>query len=149
MTTADILSIVNLISMPMWALMILGPNWKLTLFLIDNKVIPVILSTVYAIYIFLSFSQGGGMNFGSLESVMQLFTLENAVLAGWVHYLAFDLLIGMLILNKNREVGLHHLIIVPCLICTFMLGPIGFLLFISICLIKKLKSQWSTSMSTT
>ncbi len=76
------------------------------------------------------------MDFGSLASVMKLFTEENAVLAGWVHYLAFDLLIGMWILDKNKALGMHQIIIAPCLFLTFMFGPMGFLLFMTVTTIK-------------
>ena len=72
------------------------------------------------------------MDFGSLESVKVLFTVDNAVLAGWVHYLAFDLLVGMWILDQNKELKINHLLIVPCLLGTFMFGPVGFLLFLLI-----------------
>ncbi|WP_235298233.1 ABA4-like family protein [Portibacter marinus] len=131
MTANTVFSIVNPVAMIMWLLMILTPNWKVTRFLMDRKIIPVLLSCVYAIYIIISM-RSGGLDFSTLESVMELFTKENAVLAGWVHYLAFDLLVGMWILDQNRKLEIHHLIIVPCLIGTFMLGPIGFLLFIII-----------------
>ncbi len=77
------------------------------------------------------------MDFGSLKSVMALFTEENAVLAGWVHYLAFDLLIGMWMLDQNKELKINQLLIAPCLFLTFMLGPIGFLLFIIIKTVKQ------------
>jgi len=129
MTPAQVFSICNMIVMPMWLLMIIAPNWKPTKFLMDYKVIPIILSVVYAIYIGISISSGGGMDFGSLESVKQLFTKDNAVLAGWVHYLAFDLLIGMWMIKLNEKVGLHQLLMAPCLLGTFMMGPVGFLLF--------------------
>lgn len=76
------------------------------------------------------------MDFGSLSTVMTLFTEENALLAGWVHYLAFDLLVGMWILNQNKALGIHQLLIGPCLFLTFMFGPIGFLLFMTIRTIK-------------
>ena len=71
------------------------------------------------------------MDFGSLASVMALFTEENAVLAGWVHYLAFDLLIGMWMIKQNEKIGIHQILMAPCLFATFMLGPVGFLLFMS------------------
>tara|TARA_B110000091_G_scaffold84171_1_gene92627 strand:- start:60 stop:293 length:234 start_codon:yes stop_codon:yes gene_type:complete len=77
--------------------MIFLSKWKITIFLIDFKVIP--LAFIYAIYIFQAIQIGGMMDFGSLKSVMALFTEENAVLACWVHYLAFDLLIGMWMLD--------------------------------------------------
>jgi hypothetical protein len=137
MTSAQVFSIVNLIAMPMWVLMIFLPKWKTTRLLIDYKLIPIILSIVYLIYIVISIKQGGGMDFSSLESVMALFTAEDAVLAGWVHYLAFDLLVGMWILDQNRSIGLNHLLIVPCLLGAFMLGPVGFLLFMIMKWIKK------------
>ena len=130
MTPTDVFSIANMTAMPMWLLMIVLPKWKVTRFLIDYKVIPIILSIIYAIYISQSILGGGGLDFGSLESVMALFTKEDAVMAGWVHYLAFDLLVGMWILDQNKTLKIHQLLIAPCLFGTFMLGPIGFLLFL-------------------
>ncbi len=138
MTTAEVFSIANLTVMPMWLLMIVLPRWKATQFLMDYKVIPVFLSLIYALYIFLAIQTGGMMDFGSLESVMALFTEENAVLAGWVHYLAFDLLVGMWMIKKNEEIGIHPLLMAPCLLGTFMFGPIGFLLFF---IIKSIKNR--------
>jgi len=140
MTPSEVFSIANMIAMPMWILMILLPKWKVTRSLIDYKVIPLILAVIYAIYIFISLSGGGGMDFGSLESVMALFTVENAVLAGWVHYLAFDLLVGMWMIDQNKELGIHQLLMAPCLLGTFMLGPVGFLLFMILRGFKKSKS---------
>ena len=132
MPASTVFSIVNFMAMPMWLLMIILPKWKMTRILVDYKVVPILLSLVYAFYIISSMSGGTEMDFGSLESVMQLFTVESAVLAGWIHYLAFDLLVGMWILDKNQELGIHPLILAPCLIGAFMFGPIGFLLFMAI-----------------
>jgi len=140
MTPTDVFSFANMTAMPMWILMILLPKWKVTRFLIAYKIIPILLSVVYAIYIFQAIQIGRGMDFGSLASVMSLFTEEHAVLAGWVHYLAFDLIVGMWILDQNKELRIHQLLIAPCLLATFMLGPIGFLLFIIIKSIKQKRS---------
>ncbi len=140
MTPTEVFSYANLMAMPMWLLLIVLPKWKVTRFLIDYKIIPLALSLIYAIYIFIAITTGGGMDFGSLESVMALFTKENAVLAGWVHYLAFDLLVGMWIIDQNRTLKIHQLLIAPCLVGTFMLGPVGFLLFMAMRSIKKLQS---------
>lgn len=137
MTPSQVFSIAGMLAMPMWILMIFLPKWKITRFLIDFKIIPLLLSIIYAIYIFISIQQGGMMDFGSLASVMQLFTVENAVLAGWVHYLAFDLIVGMWMLDQNKELKIHPVVMAPCLFGTFMFGPIGFLLFMMIKSIKK------------
>ncbi|MGC1516940.1 MAG: ABA4-like family protein [Maribacter sp.] len=138
MTPTTVFSIVNTMAMSMWVLMLFLPRWKLTRFLIDYKVVPILLSVVYAMYIIRSILSNGLLDFGSLSSVMQLFTEEHIALAGWVHYLAFDLLVGMWILDKNKALGIHHMLIAPCLFLTFLFGPIGFLLFI---LIKMLKPK--------
>ncbi|PRX54835.1 ABA4-like family protein [Flagellimonas meridianipacifica] len=140
MTNAEIFSIANTMAMPMWLLLIILPKWKVTRFLIDYKVIPLLLSLFYAHYIILHLQAGGGLDFGSLSSVMSLFTLEDLVMAGWVHYLAFDLLVGMWMINQNRNLGIHQILMAPCLIATFMLGPVGFLLFTVLKTIKSSRS---------
>jgi len=129
MTTSFVFQFANTLAMLMWVMMIFSPNWKGTRFLIDYKLVPIALSILYGIYIIQSLQDGGGMDFSTLESVMNLFTMEIAVLAGWLHYLAFDLLVGMWILDQNQTLKINHFILVPCLLGAFMLGPIGFLLF--------------------
>jgi len=96
----------------------------------------MLLSLIYTIYITQSIVNNGLMDFGSLTSVMALFTEENAVLAGWVHYLAFDLLVGMWMVTQNKALGIHQLLMAPCLFFTFMLGPVGFLMFMGMKTIK-------------
>ena len=95
---------------------------------------------MYAIYIFQAIQISGMMDFGSLTSVITLFTEENAVLAGWIHYLAFDLIVGMWMLDQNKELKINQLVMAPCLFLTFMLGPIGFLLFMIIKTIRQKQS---------
>lgn len=131
MTPTEVFSIANMMAMPMWILMILSAKWKVTRFLIDFKIVPIILSILYTIFIIKSMLNGPAMDFGSLESVMKLFTAENAVLAGWIHYLVFDLLVGMWMLDENKRLELHPLIMAPCLMSTFILGPVGFLIFMA------------------
>jgi len=138
MTPTEAFSISGMITAPMWALMIFLPKWKVTQVLIKFKVIPLILSLIYGFYIIQAIQIGGMMDFGSLSSVMTLLTEENAALAGWIHYLAFDLLVGMWIVNQNKTLQIHQVIIAPCLFATFMFGPIGFLLFM---IIKALKQK--------
>lgn len=140
MSTTEVFSIAGMMAMPMWLLMIFLPKWKGTRFLIDYRVIPILLSFIYACYIILHLQTGGNLDFGSLSSVMSLFTKEDAVMAGWVHYLAFDLLVGMWMLNQNQNLGIHQLLMAPCLIATFMLGPVGFLLFMLVRTLKLGKS---------
>ena len=132
MTPSEVFSIANIMVFPMWILMIVFPKWQVTRILIDFKVIPIVLSLLYAFYIISSIIEGPSMDFGSLQAVMQLFTVEDAVLGGWLHYLAFDLLVGMWMLDENKTLKIHPLIMAPCLLGAFMMGPIGFLLFMGV-----------------
>jgi hypothetical protein len=72
------------------------------------------------------------MDFGNLESVMGLFTTENAVLTGWIDYLAFDLVAGMWMVDQNKKLGIHQIVMAFCLLGTFMFGPVGFTVFMII-----------------
>ena len=126
-TPALIFTICNNLVLPQWLLMIVAPKWNWTHKLVDSKIIPVILSVLYIVYIVQQGDGEGG--FGSLEGVMHLFTVETIALAGWIHYLAFDLLIGSWVFKKAQALGIHHAWVVLCLPFCFLAGPVGFLLF--------------------
>jgi len=139
MSTSLVFAICNTLVLPQWLLMIIAPKWKWTQKLIRSYIIPVLLAVVYAIYAVIGLPNAEG-GFDSLENVMKLFTSEDAVLAGWIHYLAFDLLVGSWVLLNAQKNGIHHGFVIPCLIGCFMLGPVGFLLFWVICKVKKTNS---------
>ncbi|PQJ23265.1 ABA4-like family protein [Tenacibaculum sp. SG-28] len=129
MTAAQVFSMASVITLPMWILMITAPNWKVTQFLMQKRVVPIGLSVAYSLYVIQELFSSGMMDFGTLSSVMKIFTKESAVLAGWLHYLAFDLLIGIWMLEQNKNIQISSLVMIPCLLGTFMFGPFGFLLF--------------------
>lgn len=88
--------------------------------------IPLALSAGYTLLI-LVFWWGAEGGFGSLAEVQQLFTQGWIALAGWVHYLAYDLFIGALVSRQIMEAKLSRLWLVPILPLAFLFGPIGFL----------------------
>ena len=124
------------IAMVGWiVLLIISPFWSsFDKFLIG--IIITLFAIVYAWLIFQVFTPGDFEKFSSLNGVMELFTDKTAVTAGWVHYLAFDLLTGIWIKKNALKYNIHHLILIPCLLLTFMLGPIGLLLYLLVRLIK-------------
>lgn len=96
---------------------------------IAGLVIPAILSLGYVTLSVFFPSEGDG-GFGSLADVAKLFSHQGDLLAGWVHFLAFDLLIGALICKTARREKISFWLVLPCLPLTFMFGPAGFLAFI-------------------
>lgn len=91
-------------------------------------IVPTVLSVAYTALILAYWSDAPG-GFGSLADVMALFTSPPVALAGWIHYLAFDLFVGAWITRTARTERIFHLLILPCLALTFLFGPAGFLAF--------------------
>ncbi len=116
--------------LPGWLLLVFLPRWRGTQW-IAGLALPVLLAVVYLGLILTHFFGAEG-DFGSLAGVARLFQDEWVLLAGWVHYLTFDLFIGSWEVRDARRLGVHHLLVVPCLALTFMFGPIGLVLYLSL-----------------
>jgi hypothetical protein len=110
-----------------WALLIFGPRRYGWINAIPLWIIPAGLSLVYGLIIFSRFSGMGG-GFDSLASVATLMSDDWALLAGWVHYLAFDLFVGAVMAARMDRVAVSRVVQAPILGATFMLGPLGFLI---------------------
>ena len=95
---------------------------------IGGIVIPLSLGAVYAV-VLASNIVGAPGGFSSLQEVADLFSNRWLLLAGWVHYLAFDLFIGAWEVRDANERGVSRLMVVPCLVLTFLFGPIGLLCY--------------------
>jgi hypothetical protein len=128
MTAETIFSIANLIALMGWLLLIFAPRWSGTRRVVLSGAVPLLLAIAYLILIVLFFGGAEG-GFGSLAEVMKLFTNQWATLAGWIHYLAFDLFVGGWETKDAQRQGISHWFVIPCLVLTFLLGPIGFLLY--------------------
>lgn len=128
MNTETIFSIVNTIALLGWILLAVAPRWSWTRRLVISGAIPLLLSAAYVVLIVVFFGRAEG-GFDSLANVMKLFSNEYVVLTGWVHYLVFDLFVGSWEVKDAQERGVSHWLVLPCLVLTFLLGPVGFLLY--------------------
>jgi len=128
-----IFSVASALAMLGWLLLLLSPWLPVWSDRIAGLAIPLVLSLGYVL-VAVVFSgggdgDGGGGGFGSLAEVTALFSQQESVLAGWVHYLAFDLFVGAWICRVARREGIKFWFVVPCLPLTLMLGPAGYLAF--------------------
>ncbi|NOT46375.1 MAG: DUF4281 domain-containing protein [Acidobacteria bacterium] len=128
MSAELIFSIASTTAVLSWILLAVAPRWSFTKAAIHFGVVPLLLSAAYLVLIVLFFGRAEG-GFGSLADVMRLFTNPWAVLAGWIHYLAFDLFVGAWEVRDSERRGVSHWLVIPCLFLTFMFGPIGYLLY--------------------
>jgi hypothetical protein len=131
MSPEQLFSLCGALVLPGWLLLIFLPRWKWTARLVCPVVVPLLLALVYLWLVASNFGRTQG-DFGSLAGVSLLFQNPRVLLAGWIHYLAFDLFVGSWEVRDAQRVGLHHLLVVPCLVLTFMFGPIGLLLYFAL-----------------
>jgi hypothetical protein len=110
-----------------WLLLAIVPRWRLTMG-IAGVFLPLALAGLYLglVLVHLVGADGG---FSSLEQVARLFEDRWLLLAGWVHYLAFDLFVGAWEVRDAQRLALPHLAVLPCLVLTFLLGPVGLLAY--------------------
>jgi hypothetical protein len=114
-----------------WALMILLPDWKVTLWMVRTYLPVLIIAVSYLLLTLwdVFIVQGGAVDFLSLQSIKSAFSRDIVMLIGWMHYLAFDLFVGMWEMKDARRIKLPHLLLIPCLLLTLLLGPVGFVLY--------------------
>jgi ABA4-like protein len=129
MSVDQIFSVANQTALVGWVILIFLPRRWPPLFWLPQFIIPGLLALGYATLALVYFASGDG-GFGSITDVRSLFEKDEILLAGWIHYLAFDLFVGAWIARRSDEAGIPRLIQAVFLGFTFMFGPAGFLLFL-------------------
>lgn len=132
MTPESLFRLGNAAALGGWLLLILLPRWKGSARLVCAVVLPALFGAAYMYLAARYFGSADGGGFGSVAEVRALFEVDGALVAGWLHYLAFDLFVGAWEVRDAQALGIHHLAVVPCLLLTFMLGPIGLLCYLAI-----------------
>lgn len=127
--TPDLLfKMANNVALIGWLFLIILPRWRWSARLVAPVLIPCLLAVLYSALVATQFAQSPG-GFSTLSSVALLFQNRGMLLAGWVHYLAFDLFVGSWEVRDARQIGIAHYLVVPCLVLTFLFGPSGWLLY--------------------
>jgi hypothetical protein len=131
MNADQLFSLANMAVLPGWIALALWPLWKWA----DRFVVGIVVTLLAVLYVYLlaeHFKPGDFSSFGSLDGIARLFQNKVLLLAGWVHYLAFDMLTGLFIVRNARRHGIPHLLAVICALGAFMMGPAGLLLYLLI-----------------
>lgn len=131
MEPARLFELVQWIALPGWLLLVMLPRWKWTQ-TITVGLLPAILAAIYLVLFIQYFGEvpDGFGAFGSLAGVKAALSIDGMLLAGWIHYLAFDLFVGSWEVRDSKRVGVHHLLVIPCLFLTFLMGPVGLLAYL-------------------
>jgi hypothetical protein len=126
----QLFTVVNLTALCSWVLLALFPRRRWVANVLAGMAVPAILAAVYVAIIATKWAGSSG-GFTSLSAVAMLFSNPWLLLAGWTHYLAFDLFIVSWEVRDARDRGLPHLLVLPCLAVTFLFGPAGWLLYLT------------------
>ena len=129
----QLFNLINLTVMPFWLLMIALPRWRWTRRIIASPLIALPPALIYA---FLVVPQMGGLLASlvspGVDAVAQLLGTPAGTTIAWAHFLAFDLLIGRWAYLDSQQRGIHYFLMVPVLFFIFMLGPLGYLLYLGL-----------------
>ena len=124
MSAEQVFAIANAIALVSWVLLVVLPRRPWVTSIVTGTTVPALFAVAY-IAIIASEWRGSPGGFSTLDAVGALFGNRWLLLAGWLHYLAFDLLVGTWEVRDARQRGIPHLAVVPCLALTFMFGPAG------------------------
>jgi hypothetical protein len=127
---SQIFSVTNLIALVAWVLLGAFPRRRWAE-LVSGRVVPALLAAVYIAILAVYWGRSPG-GFSSLEAVSQLFQSQWLLLAGWIHYLAFDLFVGSWIACDASVRGIAHAWVLPLLVLTFLFGPAGLLAYLGL-----------------
>jgi Domain of unknown function (DUF4281) len=131
MTAELIFSLANGLSLVCWLLLATMPGRRWVTDVIAGRTVPALFAVAYVAIVLTVFPRAEG-SFSSLAGVNALFANRWVLLAGWLHYLAFDLLIGTWEVRDSIERRVRRWLLVPCLFLTFMFGPMGWLAYMAV-----------------
>jgi len=130
-----IFTVVNIWVLPGWLLLILARSWKYTSIIVCYLVV-LVMAVTYTVLFFSNINTFDPEAGSSLNNLTQAFGNPQATLLGWVHYLAFDMLAGLVVAMDGRKLGINPVLMVIPLFFTLMTGPFGLLIYLIIRLIK-------------
>ena len=133
MDPQTLLDILNASVLPAWILLIVAPFWHWTKRIVQSGLYPVALGLSYVGLILYAVATGAGgdaeVSFTTIGGVMAIFSYPLGALVGWAHFLVLDLFAGMWEARDAERHGVSRWLLAPCLVLTFMAGPLGLMLY--------------------
>jgi len=132
MTPDFVFSVVNALALPAWLLLIFLPYAPLTRKVVHSGVYSAIFGILYALLLIgLVNNADTSAGFDSIAGLRTLFSSDWALLTGWVHYLAFDILAGSWVVRHNEQSRISGIMLGFSLFFTFISGPFGLILYLA------------------
>tara|TARA_B100001123_G_C14849585_1_gene843499 strand:+ start:146 stop:619 length:474 start_codon:yes stop_codon:yes gene_type:complete len=124
----------NIGLLPFWLMLIIIPNSRLTQFLINSIILPLILSVTYVYIIYQTILLNEPMFeifklYLSLENLYTVFATESFLLVFWLHFVAINLFVGSWISRDSVKYNIKRGLIFLPLILVYFTGPLGIVLY--------------------
>lgn len=130
MTLDALFNIANTVALVGWIILTLAPLRR-GLVIAAARCIAIALAVTYTVLLVQAVAGGElGGDLTTLSGLTEGFSKPQAVLVGWVHYLAFDLWIGSWAIEDAGKRGVPHWAMIPVLFLTLMAGPVGLLAYL-------------------
>lgn len=73
----------------------------------------------------------------TLAALGRAFDVPALLLAGWIHYLIFDLWVGAWQAEHSEKAAIPHAALAACLFATMMIGPLGLLIYLAVTRLRR------------
>ena len=118
---------------PYWHLLIIVPHNKLTNFLVQSIIVPLLLGSGYAYLSYIIYLEGNILDgfelYTGLDGLYSMFANEALLLIFWLHFLAISLFAGAWIVRDSKKYLIPKIITIPSLVLTYFTGPIGLVIY--------------------
>ena len=125
---------INLGVLPFWFILIVFPQSHLSRIFVTSIFPFFILSVVYIFILYKSYLIGYDFdgNFSlylGLSELSRLFEDHLYIMIFWTHFIAINLFIGGWIVKDSQKFSINKILMAVPLIVTYLIGPIGLLLY--------------------
>ena len=116
---------------PFWLLLVLAPRWRVTRQVVASPLIAIGAALLYAGVVLPVVGQVLPLVAQpTLPAIAALLGTPRGATAGWLHFLAFDLLVARIIYLDLEPRGVSAWILAPLFLLTLLLGPLGYLVYL-------------------
>ena len=125
---------INFGLLPLWLMLIIIPNSKITQIFINSVILPLILSAAYAYVIYQTILLDDPVLdvfklYLSLDNLYTLFATESFLLVFWLHFLTLNLFLGSWVSRDGVKYNMPRKLVFVPLILVYFVGPIGLVLY--------------------
>lgn len=121
----------NLVVLPFWGIMIIAPRWATGQRVMRSVLVFLPLTALYS-WLVLPMLPGllPALARPELSVIATMLNSPSGATVAWIHFLAFDLFVGRWQYHDALQHQIPAWLVRITLICTFMAGPFGLLLYI-------------------